>query len=74
MGRSQFLRISLFLDIILELFIGKVMSATLMALLKTIAPLLIQLARDLAKDTENKIDDVSVDTVEFILKRIGILK
>lgn len=50
------------------------MSATLLALLKTIAPVLIQLLREAAASTENKIDDISVDTVEFILKKIGVLK
>lgn len=50
------------------------MSATLLALLKTIAPVVIQLLREAAQNTDNKIDDISVDTVEFIMKKIGILK
>lgn len=68
------LRVSILIDIFFDLIIGKIMSATLLALLKTIAPLVIQLLREAAQNTDNKIDDISVDTVEFIMKKIGILK
>lgn len=74
MATGQQLRVSFWLELFFELIVGKIMSATLLALLKTIAPVLIQLLREAAASTENKIDDISVDTVEFILKKIGVLK
>ena len=45
-----------------------------LSLLKMLAPMLIVALREYSKSTETKIDDIGVDTIEFVLKRFGILK
>lgn len=45
-----------------------------LGLLKMLAPMFIAALREYAKTTETKIDDIGVDTIEFILKKFGIIK
>lgn len=45
-----------------------------LSLLKMLAPMLITALREYSKTTETKVDDIGVDTIEFILKRFGIIK
>lgn len=46
----------------------------IMNMLKLLAPMLISALREMAKDTETKVDDFGVDTIEFILKKFGVIK
>lgn len=45
-----------------------------LSLLKMLAPMLVSALREYSKSTETKIDDIGVNTIEFILKQFGILK
>lgn len=49
------------------------MNTMLLGLVKALAPALISALKTLVNDTDNEIDNVAIDTIEFILKRIKII-
>jgi hypothetical protein len=56
-----------------NIFIGNIMNDALLLVAKSIAPALIKLLRTKALETETKIDDALVDTLEFILKKLKLI-
>ena len=49
------------------------MNELLLKTAKALAPILVQVLKDYSKSTPSQIDDIAIDTIEFLLKRIGVM-
>jgi hypothetical protein len=49
------------------------MNSVWLSIAKSLAPALIQALKEYAKTTPSEIDDIGIDTIEFLLKRIKII-
>ncbi len=49
------------------------MNDLLLKTAKALAPILVTVLKDYAKSTPATVDDIAIDTIEFLLKRLGVM-